>query len=155
MTTRAIDVAKFRARYRYSFDDEHFYLFWEKGGRTLVHDQYPLKEMSEELDHWRGRPQTTVKNIKNSLFWFIVSVLVFAASSAPLTMVFAILAFAISFLLLFKEIGFLFPVNATILDYEDLSGSVYMFHGKDGAEDWPSFERALSDAIRAAKLSET
>ncbi|WP_394424497.1 hypothetical protein [Vreelandella stevensii] len=155
MTTRVIEVAKFRARYRYSFDDEYFYLFWKKGLRTLVHDRYPLNEMSAELDHWHGRPHSTVSNIKKSIFWYIVAVVVFILSSSPLAVLVAAIAFIVSSLLLFNEVGFLFPVSATILDYEDLSGSVYMFHGRKGLEDWPAFERGLSDAIRASKLSRT
>lgn len=148
-------MAKFRARYRYSFDDEYFYLFWKKGRRMLVHDRYPLNEMSAKLDHWRGRPKSTVLNIRKSIFWFVVSVVVFILSSSPLAVLVAVFAFIVSSLLLFNELGFLFPVSATILDYEDLSGSVYMFHGRKGFEDWPAFERGLSDAIRASKLSRT
>ncbi|MGR2737166.1 hypothetical protein ACUY1T_01810 [Billgrantia sp. Q4P2] len=155
MTTRVIEVAKFRAKYRYSFDDEYFYLFWKKGLRTLVHDRYPLSEMSAELDHWRGRPHSTVTNIKKSIFWLVVSIVVFILASSPLTLSISVFAFVVSGLLLLNEIGFLFPVSATILDYEDLSGSVYMFHGGKGSEDWSAFERGLSDAIRASKLSRT
>lgn len=155
MRTRVIEVAKFRAKYRYSFDDEYFYLFWKKGLRTLVHDRYPLNEMSPELDHWRGRPHSTIANIKKSIFWLIVSVVVVILSSSPLTVLVAVFAFIISSLLLFNEIGFLLPVSATILDYEDFSGSVYMFHGRKESEDWPAFERGLSDAIRVSKLPRT
>ncbi|WP_212636752.1 hypothetical protein, partial [Halomonas sp. BC2] len=77
--------------------------------------------------------------------WYIVAVVVFILSSSPLAVLVAAIAFIVSSLLLFDEVGFLFPVSATILDYEDLSGSVYMFHGRKGLEDWLAFERGLSD----------
>jgi hypothetical protein len=155
LTTRAIEVAKFRARYRYSFDDEYFYLLWEKGGRKLVHDRYPLNELSADLDHWRGRPHSTVSNIKYSMLWLAISIVAFILSSSPLMVLLAVFSFFISSVILFKEIGFIFPVTATVLNYEDLSGSVYMFHGRNGSEDWPAFEKELSDAIRDSKLFKT
>ena len=150
MATHEIEVKKFRALYKYSFDNESFYLFWKKGS-SLVHDRYPLKEMSSNLVHWKGRPQSTVSNIKKSFVLLMVSLLVFLFTSSSWLIIIGVFTLLASLLLIFNEIGFLFSITATVLSYEDNSGSVYMFHGNSEAENWPRFEKELSNAINTTK----
>ncbi|WP_447928818.1 hypothetical protein [Vreelandella sp. EE27] len=149
MIDQSIEVKKFRAIYRYSFDEEYFYLYWKKG-QNLVEDQYPLAEMSPVFERWRGYPHFVGEGLLKALICLSVSTVILWLTSTFWIAIIGIFIFIRSLSLVYDKIGFLTPITASILSYEDKSGSVLMFHGKK-TDEWGSFKRQLSNAIAAIK----
>lgn len=107
--------------------------------------------MSGKLEPWKGHPESTINNVARSVGLFLVSLLFFFLNSGAWGISFGTFYLIAALVLIFNEIGFIQPSSATILSYEDKTGSVYMFNDDVDPANWVNFEKELSNAINNAK----